>query len=91
MNTLFLITARGGSKGIPGKNVRDFCGKPLVARSVEQAMALAGDTDTVCLSTDSDKIRAAAGACGLEVPFRCAPSTTYAEPWRSGLLTSTWW
>ena len=47
MNTLFLITARGGSKGIPGKNVRDFCGKPLVARSVEQAMALAGDTDTV--------------------------------------------
>ncbi len=69
MNTLFLITARGGSKGIPGKNVRDFCGKPLVARSVEQAMALAGDTDTVCLSTDSDKIRAAAEACGLEVPF----------------------
>lgn len=69
MNTLFLITARGGSKGIPGKNVRDFCGRPLVARSVEQAMAIAGDSDTVCLSTDSGEIRTAAEACGLEVPF----------------------
>lgn len=69
-DTLWLIPARGGSKGIPGKNVRPFCGKPLVARAVEQAIALAAPDDVVFVSTDDDAIAHAAEACGRVVPFR---------------------
>lgn len=69
MNTLFLITARGGSKGIPGKNIREFAGVPLVNRSIQQALALAGEGDVVCLSTDSERIREVALATGIEIPF----------------------
>ena len=67
--TLFLITAREGSKGIPGKNVRPLGGKPLVCHAIDQALAVAAPGDTVCLSTDSEKIREAGMTSGIEVPF----------------------
>lgn len=67
-NSLFLIPARGGSKGIPGKNIRPLAGKPLVCHAIDQARALADDSD-ICLSTDSEEIRRVAEAHGLEVPF----------------------
>lgn len=71
--TLWLIPARGGSKGIPGKNVKPFCGKPLVARAVEQALQCAAPRDTVFVSTDSDEIRLAAEKVAPVVPFMRPP------------------
>ena len=66
---LFLVTARGGSKGIPGKNVRILAGKPLVCHAIDQALAVASGDDVVCLSTDSEEIRQAGMTSGIEVPF----------------------
>ena len=67
-DTLFFIPARGGSKGIPGKNIKPLNGKPLILYSIEQARALAADMD-ICLSTDSEEIAQVARDAGLEVPF----------------------
>lgn len=66
--TLALIPARGGSKGIPRKNIRNFAGYPLIAWSI--AAGLQADTVTrVILSTDDDEIAAVAREYGAEVPF----------------------
>jgi pseudaminic acid cytidylyltransferase len=64
-----IIPARGGSKRIPRKNVRSFCGKPMIAWSIAAAQA-AGIFDCVVVSTDDDEIAAIAERCGAEVPFR---------------------
>ncbi|WP_027545074.1 acylneuraminate cytidylyltransferase family protein [Bradyrhizobium sp. WSM2254] len=61
--TLAVIAARGGSKGIPHKNLLDLCGKPLIAWTVEQARVARG-VDVVAVSSDSDKILQAAEAAG---------------------------
>jgi CMP-N,N'-diacetyllegionaminic acid synthase len=65
---LALIPARGGSKGVPGKNLRDLCGKPLVAWTIECARAARGIRDIV-VSTDSAEIADVARNWGSEVPF----------------------
>lgn len=65
---LYFIPARGGSKGIPGKNIKPFAGKPLICHSIDQARAFASDAD-ICLSTDSPEIAAVAENYGLAVPF----------------------
>lgn len=62
------IFARGGSKGLPGKNVRLLAGKPLIGWAVEQALAVKR-IGRVVVSTDSEEIAAAAQAHGAEVPF----------------------
>ena len=64
-----ILAARGGSKGLPGKNVRVLGGLPLVAWSVRAALASAA-FDRVVLSTDDDAIAAAGRDAGAEVPFR---------------------
>jgi CMP-N,N'-diacetyllegionaminic acid synthase len=61
--TLAVVAARGGSKGIPHKNLIDLCGKPLIAWTVSQAGAAKG-VDVVAVSSDSDAILAAAEAAG---------------------------
>jgi CMP-N,N'-diacetyllegionaminic acid synthase len=61
--TLAVVAARGGSKGIPHKNLIDLCGKPLIAWTVLQAAAARG-VDVVAVSSDSDAILAAAEAAG---------------------------
>jgi CMP-N,N'-diacetyllegionaminic acid synthase len=61
--TLAVIAARGGSKGIPLKNLLELCGKPLIAWTVMQAAAARG-VDVVAVSSDSDSILAAAEAAG---------------------------
>ncbi len=66
--TLYLIPARGGSKGIPGKNIKPLGGKPLLEYSIDVARQLTDD-ENICLSTDSEEIKAAAEAMGLKVPF----------------------
>lgn len=68
MKVLAVIPARGGSKGIKGKNLVPFKGKPLVAHSIEHALA-AKCVDRVLVSTDSETIRDASLAAGAEVPF----------------------
>jgi CMP-N,N'-diacetyllegionaminic acid synthase len=68
MRVLALITARGGSKGLPGKNVKDFHGKPLIAWSVLQAKG-SQFVSSVVLSTDDSVIAACGQAAGAEIPF----------------------
>lgn len=69
MKHLCLIPARGGSRGVPRKNLRDVAGKPLIVWTIEQALALEGDVRVV-VSTDDDEIAQVAAAAGAEVPFR---------------------
>lgn len=68
MTALYLIPARGGSKGIPHKNIKLLNGKPLIQYSIEVARELADDTD-ICLSTDDLQIKSVAEDLGLKVPF----------------------
>ena len=68
MTLLALIPARGGSKGIPRKNIRPFCGKPLLQLSIDAALA-AACVDQVVVSTDDPEIADVAKAGGAEVPF----------------------
>jgi CMP-N,N'-diacetyllegionaminic acid synthase len=63
-----IIPARGGSKGIPRKNIRSLAGKPLIAWSIEAALA-AHSVDRVIVSTDDEEIAAVARQWGAEVPF----------------------
>ena len=63
-----LITARGGSRGLPGKNILSFCGKPLIAYTIEAALQ-SGCFKTVMVSTDSREIADVCLKCGAEVPF----------------------
>ena len=64
-----IIPARGGSKRIPNKNIRLFCGKPIIAYSIEAARET-GIFDHIVCSTDSDEIAKVAVEYGAEVPFR---------------------
>ena len=66
--SLAIITARGGSKRIPRKNIKDFCGKPIMAYSIDAAFE-AGCFDTVMVSTDDEEIAQIAKKYGAEVPF----------------------
>lgn len=68
MNAVGLIFARGGSKGLPGKNIRPLAGKPLIAWAIEHAKAVRR-LRRVIVSTDSDAIAAVAREYGAEVPF----------------------
>lgn len=68
MSTLYLIPARGGSKGIPSKNIKPFCGKPLICHSIDNAWVFSDD-ELICLSTDSEEIKKVAEDYGLKVPF----------------------
>lgn len=65
---LAIIPARGGSKRIPRKNIRHFCGKPMIAWSIEAARS-SGCFDRIIISTDDDEIAEVARAYGAEVPF----------------------
>lgn len=65
-SVLAIVPARGGSKGIPGKNIKEFCGKPLIAHSIEAALQCSQITRTV-VSTDDDAIAEVAKAHGAQV------------------------
>jgi CMP-N,N'-diacetyllegionaminic acid synthase len=68
MNFVGIITARGGSKGIPGKNIRTLAGKPLIAWTIEAALQSKLLTD-VMVSTDDPEIAKIANNWGAKVPF----------------------
>ena len=65
---LAVIPARGGSKRIPRKNIRDFCGKPMILWSIEAALA-SGCFEKIIVSTDDSEIADVARAAGADVPF----------------------
>lgn len=68
MKATAFIFARGGSKGLPGKNIRPLLGKPLIAWSIEHALAVKR-IERVFVSTDSEEIAAVAREYGAQVPF----------------------
>ena len=69
MNYLYIIPARGGSKGIPGKNIKALGGQPLIKYSIDIARKLGADKD-ICVTTDDDKIIKVVESFGLQVPFK---------------------
>jgi CMP-N,N'-diacetyllegionaminic acid synthase len=68
MRVLGLVPARGGSKGVPRKNIHELCGKPLLQYTAEAALG-ARALSRVILSTDDEEIASVGRACGIEVPF----------------------
>lgn len=68
MRVIALICARGGSKGLPGKNIRPLAGRPLIAWAIDHAKAVKR-VDRVIVSTDSEDIAEVARQAGGEVPF----------------------
>ncbi len=68
MKPLVIIPARGGSKGIPKKNIKLLAGKPLLHYTIEVALELFNAED-VCVSTDSEEIKEVAEQCNIKVPF----------------------
>jgi CMP-N,N'-diacetyllegionaminic acid synthase len=68
MSVVAIVPARAGSKGIPGKNIKPLCGKPLLAYTAD-VIRTTGIFDRALLSTDSEAIAAIGRASGLETPF----------------------
>lgn len=68
MTRVATICARGGSVGVPGKNIQPLCGKPLIVHTIDQALA-APSIDAVFVSTDSPEIADIARRAGAQVPF----------------------
>ena len=75
MSTIAIITARGGSKRIPQKNIKDFMGKPMLAYAIEAAKD-SGIFDEVMVSTDSEEIANVAKKHGASVPFMRSERTS---------------
>lgn len=65
---LAVIPARGGSKGVPGKNIKSLCGKPLIYYTLDAVKPFGTDID-ICVSTDDIKIREVVERYGISVPF----------------------
>lgn len=82
-DVLVVIPVRGGSKGVPRKNLRNVGGRPLVVWTIEQALTIPGDVRVV-VSTDDPQIAEVARAAGAEVPFlrpsELAQDTAATEP-----------
>ncbi len=74
MSTVAIITARGGSKRIPHKNIKDFMGKPMLAYAIQAALN-SGIFDEVMVSTDSSEIADVAKKHGAQVPFMRSSET----------------
>lgn len=75
MSKIAIITARGGSKRIPGKNIKDFLGKPILTYSIEAALQ-SGVFDEVMVSTDDEEIARIAKEAGANVPFYRSAETS---------------
>jgi CMP-N,N'-diacetyllegionaminic acid synthase len=69
MRKLILIPARAGSVGLPGKNVKQLHGKPLIGYSIEFAQQVAGQRDVVCVSSNDNEALEIARGYGVDVPF----------------------
>lgn len=88
---LCVIGARGGSQGVPGKNIRSLLGQPVIARAIRKALAVP-EIDRVVVSTDSEKIAEVAREAGADVPFirpdeLALSSTGKFQVWQHALQT----
>ena len=72
---LAVITARGGSKRVPRKNIKEFCGEPIIAYSIRAARG-SGVFDEVMVSTDDEEIAEIARWLGARVPFQRSPENS---------------
>ncbi len=75
MSNIAIITARGGSKRIPRKNIKEFCGQPIIAYSIQAALT-SGCFDEVMVSTDDEEIKEVALKYGAKVPFMRSDETS---------------
>lgn len=75
MSSIAIITARGGSKRILKKNIKEFCGKPIISYSIEAALS-SKVFDEVMVSTDSEEIKTIAEKYGASVPFLRTEATS---------------
>ena len=75
MSKIAIIPARGGSKRIPKKNIKDFCGRPIIEYSIEAALK-SDIFDEVMVSTDSEEIAEIARMAGAKVPFLRSTKTS---------------
>lgn len=75
MSSIAIITARGGSKRIPRKNIKPFLGKPIILYSIEAALE-SGEFDEVMVSTDDEEIAEIARSAGAKVPFLRSEATS---------------
>jgi len=90
-NMLCVIGARGGSQGVPGKNIRPLLGKPVIAWAIEKALTVTG-INRVVVTTDSEQIAEIARAAGADVPFLrplglASPDTGKFQVWQHALET----
>ena len=69
MTPLYIIPARGGSKGIPHKNIKPLGGRPLIAYAIDGARGAGADDRHIILSTDDPAIAETARSLGLPVPY----------------------
>ncbi len=69
MTPLYIIPARGGSKGIPRKNIKPLCGRPLIAYSIDAALAAGTSPRSIILSTDDAEIAETGRRLGLDVDY----------------------
>ena len=67
-DTLFIIPARGGSKGLPRKNILPINGKPMICYTIDAARGVTSD-ENICVSTDDLEIKQVVEGYGLKVPF----------------------
>lgn len=89
---LYIIPARGGSKGIPGKNIKPLCGRPLIAYSIDAAKACADDDSHIILSTDDFAIADTARSLGLKVDYmRPAELATDQSGTREAIIDAMDW
>lgn len=84
-NVVAIILARGGSRGIPGKNIIDFCGKPLIVWTIEQLQGAKG-IDSIWVSSDSEEILSISQTFGAEIIHRPAEISGDAATSESGWL-----
>lgn len=68
-NKIFIIPARKGSKGLPGKNIKILGGKPLICYSIEFAKLVCAKDDTICISTNDEEVIKIANDLGVSTPF----------------------
>lgn len=69
MKILFLIPARKGSKGLPNKNIKLLCGKPLIQYTIDFVLSIKSDFDEVCITTNDLRVIDIAQANGINIPF----------------------
>jgi len=92
LKPLYIIPARGGSKGIPGKNIKKLAGRPLIAYAIDAAKNAGGDEHHIILSTDYDEIADTARGLGLPVKYmRPAELATDSSGSREVILDAMDW